>query len=108
MCYVHAKIQSLHDVDDTTTYLDGHGHCLELERVSPSVVCDSSMCGRAKLIIVFFSMVPFSTGTASSGLSALGRSAGAWFQIYVLSVPLKRSNDPHTYQLCDIPRKSAD
>lgn len=44
---------------------------------------------RTKFIIDFFSMIPFSAGTASSGLSALGRSAGTWFQTYALSISHK-------------------
>ena len=73
------------DVNDARKYLDGHGHSLELERVNTSVTCNPKTCSRTKLIIDFFSIVPFSTGTASSGLSALGRSAETWVQICALS-----------------------
>ena len=76
------------EVNSTMTHLDGYGHGLELGRVNTSVRGDLNTYGRAKLIIDFFSIVPFSNGTASSGLSALGRSAETWFQIYALLVSL--------------------
>ena len=67
---------TISDVDDTRTYLDGYSNGLKLGRVSTSVTCNPKTYNRTKLIIDFFSIVPFSTGTANSGLSALGRSAG--------------------------------
>jgi hypothetical protein len=70
------------------TYLDGYGYGLELGWSIYLFHVIQTMYGRTKLIIDFFSMVPFKSGTASSGL-ALGRSAGTWFQIYALSTPLK-------------------
>ena len=78
------------DVDDVRTYLDSHSHSLELERVSTSVLAPllrviRKTYDRTKLTIDFFSIVPFSTGTASSGLSALGCSAETWVQICALS-----------------------
>lgn len=70
-------------------YLDGHGDRLKLWGINTFFGRIKIARSHTKLIIDFFSIVPFNTGTASSGLSALGRSAGAWAQIYLPLAPLK-------------------
>lgn len=48
----------------------------------------------------FFSTVPSSTGTASSGLSVLGRSAGTWVQICGLSQHLSGNSTIRIRTIC--------
>jgi hypothetical protein len=66
------------------------------------------MYGRAKLTIDFFSIVPCSTGTASSGFFSLGRSEATCVQIYAWLTSLKWFYELNTHNLCDASTKDGN